>query len=203
MGESFAQRIQFAAAAIQARPADIARAVGVSRGAVSHWYSGRSEPDGRQLVAVARFLRCDATWLAEGGARSSAGVPAAKPSDERLSTAPELARQMRQVGYIRERVGGGILGPYGVAGAAASDHVDDAEVATMALRSEAVELIRAWLALPEVERDEFKRKIETAALRWRRHVIDERLKHLAAPSAPASLTRPAIPASGRRRRGGG
>ena len=74
-----------------------------------------------------------------------------------------------------------------------SEYAEDALLATMELRREAIDLVRAWLALPEVERDQFKRRIETASLRWRRHVIDERLRHLAAPTAPAAPEAPAAP----------
>jgi hypothetical protein len=57
------------------------------------------------------------------------------------------------------------------------------EVAGMELTRDAIALVRAWMALPENEREDFKRKIETASLRYRARVPDERLSHLAAPNS--------------------
>lgn len=50
------------------------------------------------------------------------------------------------------------------------------EVVEVELPRDAIDLARSWLVLPENERNEFRRKIETAALRYRDHVSDERMR---------------------------
>lgn len=51
----------------------------------------------------------------------------------------------------------------------------------MELKRELRELFTAYMALPENERDDFKRQIEISSMRYRRRTRDEALAHLAAP----------------------
>jgi hypothetical protein len=53
------------------------------------------------------------------------------------------------------------------------------EIDGMELTKDALAVVRAWMALPENEREDFKQKIETASLRHRKSVPDEHLKHMA------------------------
>jgi hypothetical protein len=50
------------------------------------------------------------------------------------------------------------------------------EIIEVELPRDAIELARSWLVLPENERNDFRRKIETAALRYRDHIPDARMK---------------------------
>lgn len=50
------------------------------------------------------------------------------------------------------------------------------EIAAVELPRDAIEVARAWMVLPENERNDFRRKIEMAALRYRDNVPDARLK---------------------------
>jgi len=45
------------------RPADIARESGVSKGAVSQWVNGISEPNARNILLLSKTLKCSAPWL--------------------------------------------------------------------------------------------------------------------------------------------
>lgn len=54
------------------------------------------------------------------------------------------------------------------------------EVDGVELTRAAIEVAKAWMDLPRNERDEFKRKIETAALRHSAAIPDNELEHLSA-----------------------
>lgn len=56
----------------------------------------------------------------------------------------------------------------------------------MELTQEALEVAKAFMELPGNERERFKRDIQVAALRYQRHVPDEKLAHLAAPDSPTA-----------------
>jgi transcriptional regulator with XRE-family HTH domain len=64
------------------------------------------------------------------------------------------------------------------------------EVIEVELPREAIDLARSWLVLPENERNEFRRKIETAALRYRDHVPDARMRTWGNEHAPAGKKSP-------------
>lgn len=146
-------------------PAELARRTGSTRGAVSHWYSGRSEPEGQRLVLAAEALGVRAKWLATG-------------DGERYVEPPQPARADTRVIEM-------VAGPL-----PRFEGEDEEEIATMEMRRNAAELVRAWMALPENERDDFKRQIEVASLRYRRKVPDRKVEHLAAPTAPSRSGKP-------------
>lgn len=64
------------------------------------------------------------------------------------------------------------------------------EVIEVELPREAIDLARSWLVLPENERNEFRRKIETAALRYRDHVPDARMRTWGKERAPTGKKPP-------------
>lgn len=79
-----------------------------------------------------------------------------------------------------------------------SQEIDDVELSKAAL-----ELIRAWNALPLNERMVIKRRVESAALRYLDPVPDEQLTDLAAPGTPTAekaKTPPDKPKSGKKTR---
>ena len=45
---------------------EIADALGMSRGAVGHWLTGRAEPTAAKLIALANFLRISPDYLRTG-----------------------------------------------------------------------------------------------------------------------------------------
>ena len=53
---------------------DITKATGVSSGGVSQWVNGITKPDGENLVALAKVLRCSTEWLATGKNKTSGEV---------------------------------------------------------------------------------------------------------------------------------
>lgn len=161
-------------------PAELARRTGSTRGAVSHWYSGRSEPTGERLALASEALGVRAKWLATGTGERYATAGAI------LETLPPASRPVSADDGSHDPAR--LVAP--------AEREDDMGDATMDMRREAAELLRAWYALPENERDDFKRRIEVASLRHRRKVPDRDVEHLAAPKAH----RPAGKAPGRRRK---
>jgi transcriptional regulator with XRE-family HTH domain len=161
MGTRFSERVNAALSARQWRPADLARAVGASRAAVSHWTSGRSEPSGELLTAIADALGVTATWLARGVGPQEAPEGVLRPDEKQVARAPAGRHDVRAHAPPSERhaVGAGI---------------DEALNELMAdITREAFDLVRAWIALPETERDRVKRQVETLSLQWRRHSDDK------------------------------
>lgn len=61
------------------------------------------------------------------------------------------------------------------------------EVDGVELTRAAIEVAKAWMDLPRNERDEFKRKIETAALRHSAAIPDNELEHLSAAGKPKRI----------------
>ena len=45
---------------------DIVNKLKISKGTVSQWRNGVSKPRGENAVRLAKFLRCNLTWLIEG-----------------------------------------------------------------------------------------------------------------------------------------
>jgi transcriptional regulator with XRE-family HTH domain len=66
MANAFLTRLRAAVREKNCSQSDIARAVGTSNGTVSHWFSGRSQPGGVLLPALAEYLGVRAQWLASG-----------------------------------------------------------------------------------------------------------------------------------------
>jgi hypothetical protein len=64
------------------------------------------------------------------------------------------------------------------------------EVLEVELPRDAIDLARSWMVLPENERNEFRRKIETAALRYRDHVSDTRMQAWGKTTAAAGPKKP-------------
>lgn len=62
----------------------------------------------------------------------------------------------------------------------------------MEMTSDAIYVARAFMALPENKRDDFKRWIETVALEYRTPVPDHQLEHLRAPGEPSDSGKVAV-----------
>jgi transcriptional regulator with XRE-family HTH domain len=74
---TFKERLLWAISQIEPKPspADIAREAGISRAAVSKWFSGETKRlDIEPLFKIARFLRVDAEWLGTGHGKPERGV---------------------------------------------------------------------------------------------------------------------------------
>lgn len=190
MAAGFAQRLKEAAAEAEGGrgviPAWIAAQLKVERAAVSFWLSGRSEPKGRNLSALSELLGVRSQWLAtgEGPKRENGHSP---PVDPRTRRVVELARTLTDDALeLWERNARDYLSLQGVRSTADDQLSDEAGVAMADIRREGLELLRAWQKLPENERDEFKRRVEVAAMKYSRRVNDERLDHLAAPGTKAA-----------------
>lgn len=174
---TFADRLKAAARLREWSQAEIARRLGVTRGAVTHWYSGRSEPAGATLALLADSLGVSARWLVSGvgDERPYAAAPAATGPRGRPSPAGDVEAAMleafraltpdaqialaRMVGELAER-------------ASDAEILDVQMVAATRgigalIRRDAVAMIRAWLTLSERDRANHKRRVETDALRAR------------------------------------
>lgn len=73
----FSDRVKSRMHALQISSVELAQQVGVSKGSVTHWTNGTNQAGGQRLIALARVLECDATWLATG-----AGEPPRSPGDD-------------------------------------------------------------------------------------------------------------------------
>jgi lambda repressor-like predicted transcriptional regulator len=88
-----------------------------------------------------------------------------------------------------DKLRGGTIGsPVTAATTAALERAQ--EIDGVELTKEAIQLAKAWMDLPRNVRDEYKRKIETEALRHTSVVLDRQLDQLAAPgTAPHARAR--------------
>ena len=60
------QRITQARRARALSQANLAERLGVTRTAISHWETGRSNPSTKHLKSIAKVLGIDASWLISG-----------------------------------------------------------------------------------------------------------------------------------------
>jgi transcriptional regulator with XRE-family HTH domain len=59
----FAERLRVAMAKLDWSGADLARALGISRASTNPWLRGEAEPPPKQMMAAARALGVDVSWL--------------------------------------------------------------------------------------------------------------------------------------------
>jgi transcriptional regulator with XRE-family HTH domain len=166
MGKAFAARLHEAAAEANdgkgVIPAAIARELKVTRATVSHWFSGRSDPNGASLSALADLLRVRWQWLARGQLPKRPSEPGRSAQGAAESTTTHEARPYEPV-ELAIMVDG------------------------MELTREALEIAKMWMELPGSERQELKRRIkERVKIYGSENVPDERLGHLAAPGTPTA-----------------
>jgi transcriptional regulator with XRE-family HTH domain len=90
------QRVTRRLQAIDARPADLARALGITDSAISQW-SSRQSANLRpaNLVAAADFLRCEIRWLATGDGPEVAPRPLSSDEAALLSSFRAIGEQDR------------------------------------------------------------------------------------------------------------
>lgn len=70
----FSDRVKSRMQALQISSVELAQQVGVSKGSVTHWTNGTNQAGGQRLIALARVLECDATWLATGAGEQPRSV---------------------------------------------------------------------------------------------------------------------------------
>ena len=63
---SLGKRIELARVNADMRQQDLAEIVGVSRGAITQWETGRTEPSASKMFAIARATNQPLDWFAEG-----------------------------------------------------------------------------------------------------------------------------------------
>lgn len=175
---TFADRLKAAARLREWSQAEIARRLGVTRGAVTHWYSGRSEPAGATLALLADSLGVSARWLVSGVGEerphAAAPAPAAAPRG-RPSLAGDVEAAMLEA--FRALTPDAQIALTLMVGELA-ERASDAEILDVQMvaatrgigaliRRDAVAMIRAWLTLSERDRADHKRRVETDALRAR------------------------------------
>lgn len=175
---SFASRLKSAAADRGLSQADLARRLGVTRGAVSHWYSGRSVPEGATLAALADAVGVAARWIASGvGDRTPAPAPAAPSTTDLDEVESALLNAFRSLSPEGRSALASLA--VAVANQSADAEILDFELAAStrgavtSLRRAALDMVRAWLCLPESLRMAHKRRIETDALRHREPAMRE------------------------------
>ncbi|MGF6695247.1 phage repressor protein C with HTH and peptisase S24 domain/DNA-binding Xre family transcriptional regulator [Metapseudomonas resinovorans] len=66
----FPDRIRSRMQALHLGAAELAQLVGVSKGAVTHWTTGANKVSGKNLIALAKALECDVSWLVNDEART-------------------------------------------------------------------------------------------------------------------------------------
>nr|WP_279800518.1 helix-turn-helix domain-containing protein [Morganella sp. GD04133] len=71
------------------RGAAIVRAIGVTSKAVSKWFNAESLPRQEKIIALAKFLRCDAIWLQHGEGDMGNGYLNASPIKKYESLRPD------------------------------------------------------------------------------------------------------------------
>jgi transcriptional regulator with XRE-family HTH domain len=79
----FCDRLRAALEAAKLSHAEVAKSLGVARSSVTHYCSGRSEPDLEQIRAMAKVANVRPEWLAWG-----TGEAALQPSAADLDVAP-------------------------------------------------------------------------------------------------------------------
>lgn len=171
--------------------ADLARRLGVTRGAVSHWYSGRSVPEGPTLAALADAVGVSARWIASGtGDQAPPSSRAAAPDDaveqsllhefRTLAPAGRLALVALVVRIARES---------GAAEVVDIELAAATRAAVTSTRRGALEMLRAWLTLPESLRAAHKRRIEIDALRYSNPADDGEVPARPRPVVPTRHSR--------------
>ena len=75
------QRITQARRARALSQANLAERLGVTRTAISHWETGRSNPSTKHLKSIAKVLGIDASWLTSGKGLASRKTGAGKGLD--------------------------------------------------------------------------------------------------------------------------
>jgi len=96
MDTEFSRRLAAALSERGATQAGLAQHAGVNPSTVSHWVTGRREPDLDTINAVAGFLRVNPAWLAFGeGAMSAddAAPPAADANATQIDGTPSHGRK--------------------------------------------------------------------------------------------------------------
>ncbi|WP_342242894.1 XRE family transcriptional regulator [Pseudomonas sp. OTU5201] len=66
----FPDRIRSRMQALHLGAAELAQLVGVSKGAVTHWTTGANKVSGKNLIALAKALECDVSWLVNDEGRT-------------------------------------------------------------------------------------------------------------------------------------
>jgi phage repressor protein C with HTH and peptisase S24 domain len=72
MNDEIGARLKAARKAAGLTQADVAKALGVTFGAVSQWETGATSPKGRNLIALAKLFRVAPAWLSHGEGRKEA-----------------------------------------------------------------------------------------------------------------------------------
>ncbi len=63
---AFEDRLEQQMKAVGVKGIDIVNQLKVSKGSVSQWRNGVTKPGGENAIRLAKFLRCNLTWLIEG-----------------------------------------------------------------------------------------------------------------------------------------
>ncbi len=63
---AFEDRLEQQMKAVGVKGIDIVNKLKVSKGSVSQWRNGITKPGGENAIRLAKFLRCNLTWLIEG-----------------------------------------------------------------------------------------------------------------------------------------
>jgi transcriptional regulator with XRE-family HTH domain len=206
MPEGFAKRIKQAADeyadGVGIARVDIARALGVKRGAVSHWFNGRSEPTGHNLARLSELLGVRDRWLIEGrlpkrlsqtgtqvqgkGADNIERAAEHALDDAAHTVLTELAAKLTPDALeLLERSARDYLWLQGTRTVEADAVANLVGLSMADLKREGLELLRAWLKLPENEREQFKQQIEVAALRYSRVKHEKQPAHEPGARAPS------------------
>lgn len=86
---------------------DLITLVGVSKGTISHWSNGTNNATGKNLIALAKALKCNAVWLETGKGSPDADQQQDldAPSDGEYALIPQFtAKGSSGNGYLNDHV---------------------------------------------------------------------------------------------------
>lgn len=93
----FSDRLRSRMAALAISPSDLAKAVGVSKGTVSHWTSGTNGANGKRLIKLAEVLGCDPVWLSTG--RGTA--PGSESLESNVEPGPDIKGLVPLISWVQ------------------------------------------------------------------------------------------------------
>ncbi|ALY80972.1 TPA: helix-turn-helix domain-containing protein [Pseudomonas aeruginosa] len=101
----FSDRLNQRMDALGISAADISREIKVSKGTLSHWTNGTNKARGKNLIALAKVLRCSASWLETGKGEKELPAHEGAPSEADYALIPQLtAKGSSGNGYLNDHV---------------------------------------------------------------------------------------------------
>ena len=101
----FSDRLNQRMDALGISAADISREIKVSKGTLSHWTNGTNKARGKNLIALAKVLRCSASWLETGKGEKELPAHEGALSEADYALIPQItAKGSSGNGYLNDHV---------------------------------------------------------------------------------------------------